>query len=124
MPSTRVLVADDVPHQASYLQHMLRKGGYDARAMGRAEQLQTALDDFRPSALLLNVEIDAHKGMAICRALLQEPLATVPAPVEVSAARPLFEATCGPTTPSAGRPSSTHSGIGVPLRSKWMTIPL
>ena len=69
MPSTRVLVADDLPHLALYLQHMLRKGGYEARVLNRGEELQSALDDFKPAALLMNVEVNGHSGLDVCRVL-------------------------------------------------------
>ncbi len=73
MPSTRVLVADDAPHLALYLQHILRKAGYEARGVSHAAQIQSTLDDFRPAALLLNVDFDGASGLDICGALRKEP---------------------------------------------------
>src|SRR5579862_655657 len=69
MPSTRVLVADDAPHLALYLQHMLRKAGYEARVVSRAEQVQAAIAEHKPAALLLNVEMNGRSGLDICRAI-------------------------------------------------------
>ena len=72
MSSTRVLVADDLPHLALYLQYMLRKGGYESRVLNRGEELRAVLDDFKPAALLMNVEFSGHSGVDVCRVLRKE----------------------------------------------------
>ncbi|MEI6231955.1 MAG: SpoIIE family protein phosphatase [Planctomycetota bacterium] len=73
MPSTRIVVADDATHQALYLQHMLKKVGYDVRVVARSGLIQAALNDFKPAALLLNVELNEHTGKQVCLALRSEP---------------------------------------------------
>src|SRR5205085_2858781 len=72
MSSTRVLVADDAPHMALYLQHMLRKAGYEARVANHADQIQSEIDQFHPAALLLNAEMNGLSGLEICRGLRAE----------------------------------------------------
>src|SRR5213078_3604760 len=69
MANTRVLVADDAPHLALYMQHMLRKAAYDAWVVNRAEQIQPAVEEHKPAALILNVEMNGRSGLDICRAL-------------------------------------------------------
>jgi CheY-like chemotaxis protein len=73
MPSTRVLVADDASHQALYLHHTLKKAGYDAHVVSRSALIQPALDEYKPAALLLNVELNGHGGKEICQTLRANP---------------------------------------------------
>ncbi|MGH7298913.1 MAG: response regulator [Candidatus Rokuibacteriota bacterium] len=83
----KVLVVDDEPDIVHYLEHVLRRLGYEtATAVNGAEALEKAAAD-PPDLVLLDVMMPVMDGFAVCRAL-REREATRLVPVVVMTALP------------------------------------
>jgi adenylate cyclase len=81
----KVLVVDDEPDIVRYLEHVLRRLGYEAVSAGDgAEALAKAAED-PPDLVLLDVMMPVMDGFAVCRAL-REREATRLVPVVVMTA--------------------------------------
>jgi CheY-like chemotaxis protein len=65
----KVLVVDDEPDNVRYLEHVLRRLGYEpAGAPNGEEAIQKALDD-PPDLIILDVMMPLMDGFAVLRAL-------------------------------------------------------
>jgi DNA-binding response OmpR family regulator len=81
----KVLVVDDEPDIVRYLEHVLRRLGYEtASAANGAEALEKAAAD-PPDLVLLDVMMPVMDGFAVCRGLRERP-ATRLVPVVVMTA--------------------------------------
>ncbi|MGH7316217.1 MAG: response regulator transcription factor, partial [Candidatus Rokuibacteriota bacterium] len=81
----KVLVVDDEPDIVLYLEHVLRRLGYETASAGNgAEALEKAAAD-PPDLVLLDVMMPVVDGFAVCRAL-REREATRLVPVVVMTA--------------------------------------
>lgn len=65
----RVLVADDTRHVAFFLTRTLQRAGYEVREVHSGDAVLPAVEDFRPQAVILDVEMPGMTGVEICRAL-------------------------------------------------------
>src|SRR5258705_6261018 len=68
-PPFKVLVVDDEPDIVRYLEHVLRRLGYEPIGAGDGEEaIQKALND-PPDLIILDVMMPVMDGFAVCRAL-------------------------------------------------------
>ena len=63
----RVLIVDDEPNIVLALQLLLRKEGYDLRAVDDGEKAVAAVREFRPDLVLLDVMLPRMDGYEVCR---------------------------------------------------------
>lgn len=67
--ATRIVVLDDDEIVLEKYESELREAGHFVRGISSASQLFDTLDNVRPDALLLDVNLDGISGVDVCRAL-------------------------------------------------------
>lgn len=65
----RVLVIDDEVELATLTTLLLKKKGYQVRALTQATESIEAAEIFKPDLILLDVRLGVHDGRHICRLL-------------------------------------------------------
>jgi len=73
MGRARVLVVEDVRHIAHFVQHNLKKAGYETRVVHHGDEVLDAVRDFSPDAVLLDMVLPGMSGLEICLALRGDP---------------------------------------------------
>ena len=63
MALKRVLVVDDDPDIVDYLGLFLEDEGYEVSSANRSSSAQTALDDFEPDAVIVDVVLPGRSGL-------------------------------------------------------------
>ena len=73
MDRSRVLVVEDVRHIAHFVQHNLKKAGYETRVESHGDRVLAAVAEFAPHAVLLDMVLPGLSGLEICKALRADP---------------------------------------------------
>jgi DNA-binding response OmpR family regulator len=69
----RILVVDDDRHIAFFLKHVLERAGYCVQGVESGERVSSALQEFEPAAVILDVDLPGKSGVQICRAIRADP---------------------------------------------------
>jgi len=73
MPGDPVLVVDDTPVGLKLTRLLLAREGYDVRTAASAEEALTALDEFRPTLILTDVQLPGIDGLEMTRRIKANP---------------------------------------------------
>ncbi len=74
MPGEPILVVDDAPVNLKLADILLRKEGYDVRAVPDAEEALKALHHFRPKIMLVDIQLPGIDGLELTRRIKRDPL--------------------------------------------------
>lgn len=69
----RVLIADDEPNIVMALEFLMEHGGYDVRTVRDGEEALTALEEFRPDLVLLDLMMPRRNGYDVCQWIRATP---------------------------------------------------
>jgi len=97
----RVLVVDDEPDTVAMLAVVLREEGYEVRGLHRGYEVLSAVAEFDPDAILLDIGLADMSGYELCRAIRERH----------GTARPVLIAISGRYTRGADRVLSTMNGF-------------
>ncbi len=85
----KVLVVDDSPAEIRLLQSVLQQGGFQSVAISDPTKIEEAIEEERPSVILLDVVMPQRNGFQVCRDLKsQEPYSRIPVILVTSKAAP------------------------------------
>lgn len=73
MPESRVLVVDDDPDIIDYLETLLEDHGYQVGSAANAAHALTAVDEFRPDVVLIDVLMPGKSGLDLLVNLRRDP---------------------------------------------------
>ena len=90
--AARILSVEDDPQQAAYLKSILESGGYEVAVCEDPKQFETALGEFRPDLVLMDILLPEISGYDLVRYLRQD---------ERNAALPVLFLTTGEPAPVA-----------------------
>lgn len=65
----KILVVDDDPGIGEVVQLFLRAEGFDTRVVTSGPEALTAFDEYRPSLVLLDLNLPGMDGISVCRAI-------------------------------------------------------
>jgi DNA-binding response OmpR family regulator len=65
--SARVLIADDEPSIVASLEFLMRRCGFETRAVGDGMDVMHAVEQFSPHLVLLDVMLPGRSGFDLCR---------------------------------------------------------
>lgn len=65
----KILVVDDDPGIGEVVQLFLRAEGFDTRVATSGPEALTAFDEYRPSLVLLDLNLPGMDGISVCRAI-------------------------------------------------------
>jgi DNA-binding response OmpR family regulator len=63
----RILIADDEPNIVVSLEFLMKQRGYEVRAVGNGEDAITAIGEFGPDLVLLDVMMPRMSGYEVCQ---------------------------------------------------------
>ena len=69
----RVLIADDEPNIVMALEFLMEHGGYDVRTVRDGDEALTALEEFRPDLVLLDLMMPKRNGYDVCQWIRATP---------------------------------------------------
>lgn len=69
----RVLIADDEPNIVMALEFLMEHGGYDVRTVRDGEEALTALEEFKPDLVLLDLMMPKRNGYDVCQWIRATP---------------------------------------------------
>jgi DNA-binding response OmpR family regulator len=72
MARARALIVEDVRHLAHFVDHILKKAGYETMVVHHGDEVLPAVQSFSPHALLLDMVLPGMSGPEICRVLNEE----------------------------------------------------
>jgi DNA-binding response OmpR family regulator len=70
--AARILSVEDDPQQASYLKSILESGGYEVAVCADPKKFETALGEFRPDLVLMDILLPEISGYDLVRYLRQD----------------------------------------------------
>jgi diguanylate cyclase (GGDEF)-like protein len=70
--AARILSVEDDPQQASYLKSILESGGYEVAVCADPKRFETALGEFRPDLVLMDILLPDISGYDLVRYLRQD----------------------------------------------------
>ena len=73
MPGERILVVDDNPTNLKLARMLLVSEGYEIRTCSNAEEALGVVDEFRPSLILMDVQLPGMDGLELTRLLKADP---------------------------------------------------
>jgi two-component system cell cycle response regulator DivK len=73
MPGEPILIVDDNPLNLKLIRVLLRSEGYEVRTSGDAEEALTALQEFRPAVILMDLQLPGIDGLELTRRLKADP---------------------------------------------------
>lgn len=71
VPDAKVLIVEDEPTAATFLQDLLTAEGYTVRAIGTGEDALAALETCRPDLILLDLLLPGIDGVEVARRLAE-----------------------------------------------------
>jgi CheY-like chemotaxis protein len=74
MTAARILMVDDHPGNLKLLSFILTKVGHEVRVAVDAVQALTALDEFRPRLILMDLQLPGMDGLELTRRLKANPV--------------------------------------------------
>ena len=69
----RILIADDEPNIVVSLEFLMKQRGYDIRVVSDGAEALTAVDEFRPDLILLDVMMPRVSGYDVCQKVRENP---------------------------------------------------
>jgi DNA-binding response OmpR family regulator len=69
----RVLIADDEPNIVMALEFLMEHGGYDVRTVRDGDEALTALEEFKPDLVLLDLMMPKRNGYDVCQWIRATP---------------------------------------------------
>jgi DNA-binding response OmpR family regulator len=69
----RILIADDEPNIVVSLEFLMKQRGYDVRVVNNGEDALTAVGEFRPDLVLLDVMMPRLSGYDVCQKVRENP---------------------------------------------------
>ena len=69
----RVLIVDDEPHIVISLEFLMKQEGYEIEVARDGKEALSALTDFQPDLVLLDVMLPHHDGFEICQMIRENP---------------------------------------------------
>lgn len=73
MAGEQVLVVDDNPANLKLMEFLLLGEGYEVRTAGDAEEALSALQEFQPRLILMDLQLPGMSGLDLTRRLKAEP---------------------------------------------------
>jgi two-component system, cell cycle response regulator DivK len=73
MAGEPILIVDDNPLNVKLIRVLLRSEGYDVRTCGDAEAALATLKEFRPRAILMDIQLPGIDGLELTRRLKADP---------------------------------------------------
>jgi DNA-binding response OmpR family regulator len=65
----RILICDDEPNIVVSLEFLMRQQGHEVRAVGDGDAVLTAVPEFDPDLVLLDLMLPGRDGYQVCQAL-------------------------------------------------------
>ncbi len=69
----RVLIVDDEPNIVISLEFLMRQSGYEIRVARDGREAETALAEFQPDLVLLDVMLPHKSGFELCQTIRENP---------------------------------------------------
>ena len=69
----KVLIADDEPNIVVSLEFLMRRQGYDVRVATNGEDALSAVAEFQPDLILLDVMMPRMSGYDVCQKVRENP---------------------------------------------------
>jgi DNA-binding response OmpR family regulator len=69
----KVLIADDEPNIVTALEFLLKRSGYDVRAVSNGEEALAAIESYVPDVVLLDVMMPVKNGYEVCQRMRERP---------------------------------------------------
>jgi DNA-binding response OmpR family regulator len=69
----KVLIADDEPNIVVSLEFLMRQKGYEVRVVNNGEDALSAVADFGPDLILLDVMMPRMSGYDVCQKVRENP---------------------------------------------------
>lgn len=73
MPGEAILVVDDNPTNLKLVRVLLSQAGFQVETADDAEAAEALLADFRPSLILMDVQLPGKSGLELTRELRERP---------------------------------------------------
>lgn len=69
----RVLIVDDEPNIVISLEFLMRQSGYEIRVARDGREAETALAEYQPDLVLLDVMLPHKSGFELCQTIRENP---------------------------------------------------
>jgi two-component system cell cycle response regulator DivK len=73
MAGEPILIVDDQPVNLKLVRVLLASEGYEVRTAGNADEALAVLREFRPSLILMDIQMPGMDGLALTRKLKADP---------------------------------------------------
>jgi DNA-binding response OmpR family regulator len=70
----RILIVDDEPNIVLALELLMKREGYEVRTVASGETAFSAVGEFRPDLVLLDIMMPGMDGYEVCRLIRSDPL--------------------------------------------------
>lgn len=70
----RILIVDDEPNIVLALELLMKREGYEVRTVDNGEKAFSAVREFRPDLVLLDIMMPRMDGYEVCRLIRSDPL--------------------------------------------------
>jgi DNA-binding response OmpR family regulator len=69
----RILIADDEPNIVVSLEFLMKRNGHDVKVVSDGESVLSAVAEFAPDVILLDVMMPRLNGFEVCQRLRENP---------------------------------------------------
>ena len=69
----KILIADDEPNIVVSLEFLMKQRGYEVRAVRNGEEALSAIDEFAPDLILLDIMMPRISGYDLCQRVRENP---------------------------------------------------
>jgi DNA-binding response OmpR family regulator len=69
----KVLIVDDEPNIVTALEFLLKRSGYDVRAVSNGEEALATVESYVPDVVLLDVMMPVRSGYDVCQRMRERP---------------------------------------------------